>query len=174
MPNSFSNKFHQLALSVYPLLMSSGPWDHGENYENKCNKRVGLDQIYSFIENVHKNKDSYKVLILLSVMVCICLIHGVALLRGVVLFWSNAHSFRSMYVSVGMGFKTLILVAWKPIFSYLPFEQEIDLSAPPAPCMPRCCHALTLIIVDWTFKLLSQAQLYAIFCKSCRCHSVSL
>ena len=38
----------------------------------------------------------------LSVMVCICLAQGVALLGGV--------------VTVGMGFKTLILASQKPVF----------------------------------------------------------
>ena len=33
-----------------------------------------------------------------------------------------------------------LLEDWKPVFSYLPLEQEIELSAPPAPCLPGCCH----------------------------------
>jgi hypothetical protein len=35
-------------------------------------------------------------------------------------------------VTVGVGFKTFILAAWKPVFK-LPLEHEVELSAPPAP-----------------------------------------
>jgi len=41
----------------------------------------------------------------------------------------------------GMGFETLLLAAWKPVFSCLPLEQDVELLAPPAPCLPGCCHA---------------------------------
>jgi hypothetical protein len=41
---------------------------------------------------------------------------------------------------VGVGFKTLILAARKLVFC-LPLEQDAGLSAPPAPCLPGCCHA---------------------------------
>ena len=51
-------------------------------------------------------------------------------------------------VIVGMGFKTLILGPWKPVFSFLPLEQDVELSAPPTPCLPRCCHAPALMIMD--------------------------
>ena len=44
------------------------------------------------------------------------------------------------YVTVQMGFKTLILAAWKLVFC-LPSEQCVELSAPPAPCLPGHCHA---------------------------------
>ena len=33
------------------------------------------------------------------------------------------------------------------------------LSAPPAPCLPRCCHVPTLMIMGWTSEPVSQPQL---------------
>ena len=51
-----------------------------------------------------------------NVMVCICLAQEVALLGGVALLkfvWSPW----SRYVTVGMGFNTLALDAWKSLFS---------------------------------------------------------
>ena len=36
---------------------------------------------------------------------------------------------------VGVGFTTLILTAWKPVFC-LPLEQDVELSGPPAPHLP--------------------------------------
>jgi hypothetical protein len=71
------------------------------------------------------------------VMVCICLAQGAALLGGVVL-WNRC-------VTVGVGFNTLVLAAWKPVFC-LPLEQDIEFLAPPAPCLPEHCHAPTLIM----------------------------
>jgi hypothetical protein len=41
----------------------------------------------------------------------------------------------------GMGFETLLLAVWKSVFSFLPLEQDVELSAPPAPCLPGYCHA---------------------------------
>jgi hypothetical protein len=29
-------------------------------------------------------------------------------------------------ITVGVGFKTLVLQAWKPLFSYLPSEQKVE------------------------------------------------
>jgi hypothetical protein len=43
-----------------------------------------------------------------------------------------------------MGFETLLLASWKPVFSWLPSEQDVELSAPPAPCLPGSCHAFCL------------------------------
>jgi hypothetical protein len=40
----------------------------------------------------------------------------------------------------GVGFETLLLAAWKPVFSCLPLEQDVELSAPPSPCLPGCCY----------------------------------
>jgi hypothetical protein len=47
-------------------------------------------------------------------------------------------------VSVGVGFKTLILAAWKSVFSSSPLEQDIEHLAPPVPCLPGSCHASCL------------------------------
>ena len=58
-----------------------------------------------------------------------------------------------------MGFKTLILVAWKPIFSQQPSDEDIELSASRALCLPRCCYAPTLMIMDRTSDPISQPQL---------------
>jgi hypothetical protein len=60
---------------------------------------------------------------------------------------------------VGVGFKTLILAAWKPVFSSLPLDEDVELSAPSAPCLPGCCHAPTLMIMDGTSESVSQPQL---------------
>jgi len=51
-------------------------------------------------------------------------------------------------VTVGMGFKTLIIAAWKPVFPQQPSDEDVELSAPPAPCLFGCCHASALIIMD--------------------------
>ncbi|KRY63421.1 hypothetical protein T4D_11520 [Trichinella pseudospiralis] len=29
-----------------------------------------------------------------------------------------------------------------------PLDEDVELSALPAPCLPRCCHAPTLMIMD--------------------------
>ena len=60
---------------------------------------------------------------------------------------------------VGVGFKTLVLAAWKPVSSCLPLEQDVGLSAPSTPCLPGHCHAPALMIMDWTSELVSQPQL---------------
>jgi hypothetical protein len=38
----------------------------------------------------------------------------------------------------------------------------VELSATSAPCLPGCCHPLTLMIMDWTSEPGSQLQLNAI------------
>jgi hypothetical protein len=47
-----------------------------------------------------------------------------------------------------MGFMNLILAAWKPVFFQQPSDEDVELSAPPAPCLPGCCHVPILMIVD--------------------------
>ena len=39
--------------------------------------------------------------------------------------------------------ETLLLAACleKTVSSWLPLDQNVELSAPPAPCLPECCHA---------------------------------
>jgi hypothetical protein len=44
------------------------------------------------------------------------------------------------HVIVEVGFETFLLASWKSIFQ-LPLEQEAELSATPAPCLPGHCHA---------------------------------
>jgi hypothetical protein len=63
---------------------------------------------------------------------------GVALLTWVWPCWSGCGL---VGVTVGMGFRTLVLAAWKAVFFCLPLKQDVELSAPPAPCLPGCCHA---------------------------------
>ena len=61
----------------------------------------------------------------------------------------------------------------KTIFSWLPLGQDVDLSAPPAPCLPGCCHASTMMIMDLTSETVSQAQLNVVLYKSCHGPGVS-
>jgi hypothetical protein len=75
-----------------------------------------------------------------GVMVWIYFAQGVALLGGVALLWGKC-------VTVGVGFKTFILAPWKPVFC-LPLDQDVELSAPPVPCLPGCRHVLTLMIMN--------------------------
>jgi hypothetical protein len=60
---------------------------------------------------------------------------------------------------VGVGYKILILVAWKPVFFYQPSGEDIELSSPPAPCLPGCCHVPAMMIMDQTSEPVSQPQL---------------
>ena len=41
----------------------------------------------------------------------------------------------------GLGFETLLLATWEAVFTCLPSEQDVELSAPPVPGLPGCCHA---------------------------------
>ena len=74
-------------------------------------------------------------------VIWICLAQGMALLGGMALLeevwpcWGNV----SLW---GWTLRpSLLLAAWKPVFC-LPLEQDVELSTPPAPCLPRYCHAL--------------------------------
>jgi hypothetical protein len=60
---------------------------------------------------------------------------------------------------VGVGYKTLILAAWKSVFCWQPSDEDVELSAPPAPCLPECCHIPTLMIIDGACEPVSQPQL---------------
>jgi hypothetical protein len=51
-------------------------------------------------------------------------------------------------VTLGMGFKTLVLAAWKLVFSCLPSEQDVQCSALHRPGLPKCCHAPALMIME--------------------------
>jgi hypothetical protein len=68
----------------------------------------------------------------------LCLAQGVALLDSVALLECD---------TVGVGFKTFILAAWKTDFHYWPSDEDVELSAPHAPCLPGCCHAPALMIM---------------------------
>ena len=63
------------------------------------------------------------------------------------------------YVTVGVGFNTFTLAAWLLVFHYQPSDEDVELSAPPAPCLPGGCHAPTLMITNWTSEPVSQPQL---------------
>ena len=65
------------------------------------------------------------------------------------------------YVTVVMGFKTFILAARKPVFSCLPLEENIELSAPPTLCPSGLCYAFSLILMDWISDPVSHVQLNA-------------
>jgi hypothetical protein len=73
----------------------------------------------------------------------------------------------SRCVTVGMGFKTLTLAAWKPVFHLQASDEDVELSAPPMPCLPGCCHAPALMIMDWTSEPVSQPQLGFVLYKTC-------
>jgi hypothetical protein len=38
------------------------------------------------------------------------------------------------------GKETLAACLWETVSSWLPLDQEAELLAPPAPCLPACCH----------------------------------
>jgi hypothetical protein len=42
---------------------------------------------------------------------------------------------------LGVGFQPFLIATWKPVFSCLLSEQDVELSAPPEPCLPGRCHA---------------------------------
>jgi hypothetical protein len=53
-------------------------------------------------------------------------------------------------VGVGVGFNTLVPGAWEPVFCWQPSDEDVELSAPPVPCLPGCCHVHVpaLMILD--------------------------
>ena len=60
-----------------------------------------------------------------------------------------------MCVTVGVGFKTLILAAWKLVFC-LPLVEDVELSAfPVPPHLCGLCH-VPVLIMDWTSEPISQ------------------
>jgi len=72
-------------------------------------------------------------------MVCICLAQGMALSEGVALLEEVCHC--------GMGLETLLLAGCS-VCSWLPSGEDVELSAPPAPCLPGCCHVPALMTMD--------------------------
>ena len=69
------------------------------------------------------------------------LLGGVALLKEVWPCWRK-------YVIVGVGFEAPKLklrpVKRESVFSWMLSNQDVELSASPVPCLPRCCHASCL------------------------------
>ena len=88
--------------------------------------------------------------------------HGVTLLGGVTLLeqvwpcWKNC-------LSVGVGFETLLLAKWEPV--WLPLDEDVELSAPPAPCLHGHCHASCLDANEINLKTCKQPQLNVILYK---------
>jgi hypothetical protein len=39
-----------------------------------------------------------------------------------------------------IGFESLFLAVWETVF-WMQSEEDVELSAPLAPCLPECCHA---------------------------------
>ena len=87
-------------------------------------------------------------------VVRIFLVQGMALLRGVAFVGVDVKC-----VTVGVGNETLLLTTQETVFSQGPSDEDAELSAPPAPCLPGRCHALTLMIMDRTSEPVSQPQL---------------
>ena len=67
-------------------------------------------------------------------MLMLTLLGGVALLEQV--------------CHCGCGLKTLTLVAWKLVFHQQPSDEDVELSAPPAPYLSGCCHVPALMMMD--------------------------
>ena len=47
----------------------------------------------------------------------------------------------------GVDKETLLLAMWEPVFSLRPSDEDVELSALPAPPLPGCCHAPDIIII---------------------------
>jgi hypothetical protein len=54
----------------------------------------------------------------------------------------------SKHVTVSMGFKTLLLTTWEPVFFYQSSDEDVGLSTLPEPCLPGCSHAPPLKVRD--------------------------
>ena len=71
-----------------------------------------------------------------------------------------------------VGFETFFQAAWKLLFSGLPSEQYIELSAIPLPCLFGCCHN------SWRdnngLRNCSQSKFNIVLYKSCLGHGVFL
>jgi len=85
-----------------------------------------------------------------NVKVCICLAQGVALFGGVALLEWVCHCGCRLWDPPPSCLEARILLAAA--------DEDVDLSAPPTPCLPRGCHVPTLMIMDWTSEPVSQPQ----------------
>jgi hypothetical protein len=101
----------------------------------------------------------------LNVVVCIWLVHGVALLGGVALLEYMWHHWRNC-LYVGVGFETHLLLKWKKICSWLPLNEDVELSAPVALCLHGHCHASCLDVNGLNLKTCKQPQLNVVLYKT--------
>jgi len=96
------------------------------------------------------------------VMVCTCLAHGVGLLEGVALLEEVYHCrvrLRDPPPSC-------------PVCSWLPSDENVELSVLPAPYLPECCHVPALMIIDLISEPVSQPQLNVVIYNTCLGHGV--
>ena len=49
--------------------------------------------------------------------------------------------------NIGFIFQAFNLVP-ETVFCYQPLDEDVELSAPPAPCLSGCCHVPALMIMD--------------------------
>jgi hypothetical protein len=47
-----------------------------------------------------------------------------------------------------VGFKTFLLAPWESVFSYQPSDEDVELSAPPIPCLLGHCYVPALMIIN--------------------------
>jgi hypothetical protein len=47
--------------------------------------------------------------------------------------------------SCGMGFEALLLVTWETVYSWLPFDEDLELFASIAPCLPAMLLAMMIM-----------------------------
>ena len=95
---------------------------------------------------------------MIIVIVCIWLAQGFGVIwrHGLV---GVGMALLDKVVTVDVNFKTLILATWKPMFSCLSSEQNVEHLDLPTSCQPGCCHAPALMITDRTFEPVHQPQL---------------
>ena len=77
-------------------------------------------------------------------------------------------------VTVGWALRSpmlRLLPVWKIVSSWLPLDQDVELSAPPAPSLPTRCHASHGD--DNGLNLWNQSQVNVCLYESCLVHGVS-
>ena len=62
-------------------------------------------------------------------------------------------------VTMGVGLENFLLAAWNLVFSCLPLDEDVELSAAPALCQLARCHSPALMIMDCISEPVSQPQL---------------
>ena len=65
-----------------------------------------------------------------------------------VAFWSRFSLVRGNASLWGWALRPSPLAVCETVFSCLPLEQDVELSASPVPCLPGCCHVPTLMTMD--------------------------